>query len=282
MIVVKLKGGLGNQMFQYAALRALSLKYKKKAYLDLQLINNHQIETNTFTPRNFSLNIFKIKATPLSPLLKFFFKARHAISRNNYDDGINFNSIKFPACLDGYFQSENYFKKYRKEILKDFSLKYPLDEKNETILQEIVKQQAVSLHIRRGDYITKPKVFLFHGVCSIEYYKAAIEYIKKKTDSPVFYIFTDDPIWVQNNFMVSIFSNKIRLVNINQGADSWKDMYLMSKCKHNIIANSSFSWWGAWLNQNPDKIVIAPKQWFADPTMNSKTVDLIPSDWLRI
>ena len=292
MIIGRLKGGLGNQMFQYAVLRALSLKYKKKIYLDLESVKCTQLETDSFTPRGFSLNIFKIKASPLPNFFRYILKLRTVLKRiipvhfnlflNNYNDNSDFNVIKYPAYLDGYFQSENYFKEFRQQMLDDFSLKFPLGKDNEILLEDIIKHQSISLHFRRGDYVDKPQVALYHGVCSSEYYKIAMDYFRGEVTSSVFYIFTDDPIWVKNNFINLYPFYKMILVNINQGVDSWKDMYLMSKCKHNIIANSSFSWWGAWLNQNPDKIVIAPKQWFADPYVNSKSNNLIPASWVKI
>lgn len=292
MISIKLKGGLGNQMFQYATLKALSLIHKKKIYIDLESIKKAQLTTDLFTPRKFSLNVFGIEATPLPILFRFALKISVVLKKiltsdinlfyNSYNDDSDLSIIKFPAYLDGYFQSENYFKEFRQQILAEFSFKFALDKANERLLCDLNKNESISIHFRRADYVDKPEVSLFHGVCSLDYYRTAIEYLKEKIHSPVFYVFTDDPIWVQTYFIDSNPLYRMVLVNINHGVDSWKDMYLMSKCRYNIIANSSFSWWGAWLNTNPDKIVIAPSQWYADPKVNAKSHNIVPSSWIKI
>ena len=146
---------------------------------------------------------------------------------------------------------------------------------NADIAEKISQVNAVSLHVRRGDYISDKKN-AFIGVCTLDYYKTAIEKIKTQVDNPVFFVYSDDINWVKNNLVID---KTAVFVNHNRGQESYNDMHLMSLCKHNIIANSSFSWWGAWLNTSPDKIVIAPKQWFANM---QDTSDLLPDNWLKM
>ena len=136
---------------------------------------------------------------------------------------------------------------------------------------------AVSLHIRRGDYVSNPVTNNYHGTCSLAYYKKAVLLLKEKIENPSFFIFSDDLLWARENLD---FINDMTFIDLDKSIPDHEEMHLMSQCKHNIIANSSFSWWGAWLNENSDKIVIAPKKWFSDNTIN--TEDLIPAKWMRI
>ena len=139
---------------------------------------------------------------------------------------------------------------------------------------------SVSVHVRRGDYVLDKNTQEFHGVCGVDYYLDAIKLIASKMDDLLLVFFSDDTEWAIEEFKNLPYS--LIFIDHNKGENSWKDMFLMSNCKHNIIANSSFSWWAAYLNQNQNKMVIAPKQWFADPTKNSETSDLIPESWIRL
>lgn len=284
-------GGLGNQMFQYAAATAIALRHQKKLFFDLQFLLDNQEETDVFTPRSFSLDIFNVKGRVLNSSLKRIFD--NAFLRavipgrlkkvcHSYNDQSDFSNIEFPACMEGYFQSEDYFKDYRSILLDDFSFKLPLGNHNEKILMDIENSPAVSVHVRRGDYVSKIAVASVHSNCDIEYYERAITWMREKIGSPVFYFFTDDPLWVKQNFIDKYSFNKMVLIDKNDGADSWKDMLLMSRCKHHIIANSSFSWWGAWLNCYPQKMVIAPRQWFSDKNKYRFAKEIIPESWIRL
>ena len=136
---------------------------------------------------------------------------------------------------------------------------------------------SVCIHIRRGDYVEDIITNQFHGVCNLDYYYRSIEYIASKIKNPYFFVFSDDPLWVKQNL---ILKYPCDYIDQNFGKKDYEDMRVISKCKHNIIANSSFSWWGAWLNINPNKIVIAPKNWFKSKAINTK--DLIPESWFKI
>jgi len=218
----------------------------------------------------------------LSRLLhKTFFKKHFEflvwdfVDENNFSDVENIiNNI----YLDGYWQSEEYFKDIRKTILKDFEIKKSLSEKNLEIEKRISQTNSISIHVRRCDYVNDPVTNKIHGTCNVEYYLKAVQLMKEKVSDPHFYIFSDDSDWASENI---VFNGKKEYIKHNIGNDSCFDIYLMSLCKHNIIANSSFSWWGAWLNQNKEKIIIAPDRWFVDEEMNDKC-KIVPSEWIKI
>lgn len=175
----------------------------------------------------------------------------------------------------GTWQSEKFFIDAKKMVRQVFVFNESLlSGETLELKNRILAENSVSIHIRRGDYLNNQYNNGFAGVCTEEYYSKAIDLITKKVDQSVYYVFTDDKDWVSEHFKIE---NAI-YVNINSGEDSWQDMYLMSRCKHNIIANSSFSWWGAWLNANPDKIVIAPKLWWR----LFEHDDVVPESWIRI
>ena len=293
MIVIQLSGGLGNQMFQYAAGYAITKKQNSHLKVDS---SNFKIKTTNknFTLRDFELNIFEIEFDTVNPLLWKLYRKLSSLISNlkffpetylvrvysekspEFDDF--FLSISDNAYLSGYFQSEKYFKKYRQELLKLFKFKYALTGDNTEIIKSIKKHNSVSIHIRRGDYVSNKEIHSVHGSLTIKYYMKAIKLIREKLDNPHFYFFSDDIKWVEQNFNL----DSQMIIAHNTGSESYRDMQLMSCCKHNIIANSSFSWWGAWLNENSEKIVISPLKWFKDPVRNSLTMDLIPVGWIRL
>ena len=283
MIVTKLMGGLGNQMFQYAAGRALAEKHGTPLALDLS--DYKHLETRPFdlSKLNTRFEIAGAETTAIpggkrwQRILKKIIPGPWKILSEkhfHFDPGV----LKAPdqTYLLGYWQSEKYFKDQRPLLLKEFSPKAPLIGANLDLAQQIKKTTAVSLHIRRGDYVSNPQASQFHGVMPLDYYYQALNYLKTKVDPFEIFIFSDDPIWVKENFKTEF---KIHFVSHNQDKNE-EDIRMMSLCHHNIIANSSFSWWGAWLNQNPEKIVIAPKIWFRDPSKN--TQDVVPSEWVRV
>ena len=174
----------------------------------------------------------------------------------------------------GYWQSEKFFKDISDEIRKDFSFPKFTSEKNLEILKLIKSYNSVSIHIRRGDYLQNRG---FNGLAPLEYYQKAIEYIKNKIENPHFFIFSNDIEWCRKNLSIE----NSYYIDWNRGEESYRDMQLMSLCKHNIIPNSTFSWWGAWLNKNPNKIVIAPEKWFND-CVNIDYSNIVPETWIKI
>ncbi len=296
MICVSIFGGLGNQMFQYACGRALAHNNNMPLVLDLSRLESSKVKSYT-TTRNFDLDAFHLKAKKASrsELRKFkplFYRIINAISFKLLSHGIqtgsyfierkfsynrNITCIKGSCFLSGYWQSEKYFNSVESLIRDDFSFPDSLDSKNEFILNKIVLSNSISIHIRRTDFENTLSDNI-HGVCPMSYYLQAIEVITSKVENPVFFIFSDDIDWAKVNLKLSYACFFIS----GNNNKSYVDMQLMSSCKHNIIANSSFSWWGAWLNQNPKKIVIAPSIWFINSNLNSQTKDLIPDTWIRI
>jgi len=178
--------------------------------------------------------------------------------------------------VNGYWQSEKYFSSIRNQLLTELIPASELSSESQLIYDDIKNHNAVSLHIRRGDYINETNQSIYH-TCSLDYYSKSIDLILSKVTQPKFYIFSDDFEWVKSNLNIN---QQIQFIEHNKGKNSYQDLILMSKCKHNIIANSSFSWWGAWLNQHENKIVIAPEKWFK--SNSKKTQDLIPSTWIQL
>ncbi len=181
--------------------------------------------------------------------------------------------------IDGYFQCEKYFCNIRSILLKEFTLKSSLSSYSSSLKKNIESfENTVSLHVRRGDYVSNKVFSDVHGTCNLDYYKKAIEYISKEFEDIKFFVFSDDIAWTKENIDIE----NVIYVDSEENRIPHEDMYLMSLCSHNIIANSSFSWWGAWLNQNNEKIVIAPKRWFSDDKMQNQSLDIVPSSWIRI
>jgi len=178
--------------------------------------------------------------------------------------------------LEGYWQSENYFASIREILLEDFLMRTSSNATNSKFLEQIKESNSVSVHVRRGDYASDPQTSKLYACCTTDYYKAATEIINKRVKNARFFVFSDDPDWAESNLS---FENQV-VVRGNTADNGQEDLHLMQNCRHNIIANSSFSWWGAWLNQNPDKIVIAPKTWINLPDIDTR--DATPKNWLRI
>jgi hypothetical protein len=294
MIVIQLQGGLGNQMFQYAFARILAKRNSVTLKLDKSFFDNFS-KGKEFTPRNFELAIFENEYTQASSLeistltrLSFINKINKKLGICNkanvylepsLDFHLEFLSIKVPAYIKGYFQSYKYFENQEDLIREIFSFPIEsLDERNSVLLSKLQSETTISVHIRRGDYVTNKKTQQFHGNCNLEYYLNAISLLASKNKEFTLVFFSDDNQWVKEQFETLTYS-KI-FVDHNTNQNSWIDMFLMSFCSHNIIANSSFSWWAAYLNKYSDKIVIAPKKWFADSEID--TNDLIPPEWIRL
>jgi hypothetical protein len=286
MVVVSIKGGLGNQMFQYATARGITKN--GRVFIDPIFIQNNSQSSENFTARRINLYLFpNLKARLVSPLLQ---KALHKPSFwcNNFRRIMRFRYYKqlenefirekHPIYLDGYYQSEKYFKDVRNQLLNEFAFPKLDDALNEAMALQIQScNQAVSLHVRRGDYL-KPGILKYHGVLPIDYYKKAIEVIETTVKAPAYFVFSDDPEWSKVN--LSFLGSKAVFVDHNISSSSaWKDMYLMTLCKHHIVANSSFSWWGAWLSKNDEGVKIAPCKWFNPEVANFQIEDFIPQTW---
>lgn len=286
MIIVNIKGGLGNQMFQYALGRRLSLierqdiKFDKTGYRDggyrsygLGFFNVEQSFANT--------DEIKRLKYPYGPISKIWRLFKSRVLRIRYTGWEPKKLIQTKnAYLDGYWQSYKYFEDIRETLVKDFSLKIPLEQTHPELLAKISSPNSVSLAVRRTDYLL-PINLKNIGVCSADYYNRAIKIVEEKITSPSFFVVCDDLDWVRNN--IGFHNHPVTFVSElrkNNSITDYQELILMSKCKHNIIANSSFSWWSAWLNENPDKIVIAPDVWFNNSSL--KIDDIVFPTWIKL
>lgn len=295
MIITKLMGGMGNQMFQYAIARHIAIKHNTSVVLDLSFLNNRPLNAD-YTFRNYELDIFNIKARIannndfkfIKPsyynILKYkllnkpipYYK-QHIITQKDIHFDKNILTAPNNVLLNGYWQSEKYFKNIEETIKEDFTITEPLDVKNNEVLYNIITTNSVAIHFRRGDYVSNKSTKATHGICDLKYYYEAVDCIKQKVTNPFFYIFSDDIEWVIENFKLN---NNIIYIDKEKKNKSFHDMKLMSSCKHFIIANSSYSWWAAWLGYYCNKIVIAPKKWFN--ILSKNTQDLYVDKWIKI
>ena len=292
MIIVYLKGGLGNQMFQYALGRHLAEIHKTELKLDISAYDYDG-------PLGYSLGIFntvqsfaaeeeikKLKHLDQSDFQKWLHNLFHShpkisktfIRWNKPEFNPKILSLPNNIYLEGYWNSEKYFKNIEKIIRREFTIKIPQTGKNKELAETISSKQSVSIHIRRGDYVLDKQTNQTHGTCGLDYYHRCIESLARSIPEPHFFVFSDDPDWCRNNLRPSY---PITFVSHNDMAHSYEDMRLMSRCKHNIIANSTFSWWAAWLNPNNDKLVYAPKKWFNNESGRKHSNDIIPPQWIK-
>lgn len=292
MVISNIIGGLGNQMFQYAAGRALSLERGQTLRLDvsgfagyalyqgfeLQRVFDCPVKTDTSTALHNMLGwqcAPSIKRILVRPSMKAFRRNTFVVEPHfHYWPGIK--NVPQDCYLAGYWQSEKYFRDVASVIRADFTFKTPLANRNAELAEQIGQVNAVSLHVRRGDYAKNPQTNATHGLCSFDYYRAAIQYVFDRVDQPYFFIFSDDIAWAKDNLEMDL---PCQYVDHNRGEESYNDMRLMSLCRHHIIANSSFSWWGAWLNPSPAKIVVAPQKWFVN---KNNVRDLFPLGWVAL
>ncbi|WP_369769537.1 alpha-1,2-fucosyltransferase [Flavobacterium sp. WC2416] len=293
MILIELQGGLGNQMFQFAFASVFAKKNRCDIKIDKSFFELKDKKV-AYTPRFYELAIFNISSNQTTDSvrnrfvhLSYINKVKKKLGFNypkiHQESGFNFQenalSIETPVYVKGYFQSYKYFEGYESLIKKVFSFPVEgLDITNSKLLSDIKNMKTISIHVRRGDYVQDKKTQLFHGNCSLKYYFDAISLLVSKNKDAKLIFFSDDSDWVKEQFQDLSYS-KI-FIDHNKNENSWKDMFLMSCCTHNIIANSSFSWWAAWLNENINKTVIAPKKWFAETAINDN--DLIPAEWIRL
>lgn len=292
MVIVKLMGGLGNQMFQYAAGRALSLHHQCDLKIDLDFLLDRRPREPGFVYRDYDLGIFNIEPLIANSLEvktltrktgnKEADKIRNALFGRKqsffkepffkfYPD---FFQIKPPVYLHGYWQSEKYFKPFEEQIRKDFIFRDKPGQQAQYLAEQIKKCTSVCVNIRRGDFVSNP----LHGAKDTGYYRQASKTIESKIESPEYFVFSDDIEWCKENLR---FSAPTHFIGHEYAGRKFSDyLYLMTCCNHFIIPNSSFGWWAAWLNNDREKIVIAPQKWFENGP--DDTFDLYPADWLTM
>ncbi len=282
MLIVKLKGGLGNQLFQYAFGRLLALRRNEELKLD-----KSGLGAKTDTYRSYALDNFNIKENiaesveaykleypygKLSKLINIFKTKLLRQFHIGYEKNLLESKTNY---FSGFFQSYKYLEPIKNELLKEITLKENLEEKFQNLLLQMKNVNSVALHIRRGDYVSDAKTKAAHFICDLAYYEKAIRIIKEKIGGVKFFVFSDDIEWAKENLKGEEF-----VFVSGPGVEDYEELILMSLCKNNIIANSSFSFWSAWLNQNQDKVVVAPALW--NKRYNKHYKDLLPDDWIKI
>lgn len=293
-------GGLGNQMFQYAAGRRLAYISNKKLKLDISGFESYDLRK--YELGNFCIEEIFATEEDLKrigyPKSKFYknmggfislFGRKKLKTEENKASKIYYYKEKCfqfdpdlfrqknDIYLDGYWQSEKYFKDIEDIIKSDFTLKLDMSDSNAKAAKKILNSQSVSIHVRRGDYVSNSQAYDVHGVCSLDYYNRAISNICSKVAEPHFFVFSDEPKWAEENLYLY---GDVDYISHNDPLKGYEDLRLMRLCGHHIIANSSFSWWGAWLAKEKGGIVIAPEKWFNKSKNNTK--DLIPSSWNKL
>lgn len=292
-IIAKIFGGLGNQMFQYAAARVLAEMHGTDLVLDTGMFRRYRMHNGFELDRLFSIDARVAKDSEIKCLIGWrasrigrrlmaderfkFFRGRNYYKEQHISFNEEFFSLPADCYLAGYWQSEKYFEDYERLIREQFFFSLPISKNNRAVEEQIKRYpNAVSLHVRRGDYVANARANAVHGACTLDYYERAMSEIVNRLSGVAYFVFSDDVEWVRHNLAIQ---GECYFIDHNAGQESYNDMRLMSLCNHHIIANSSFSWWGAWLNPSQNKIVIAPRRWFAKGADCSTHV---PEDWLRI
>lgn len=289
MICVRLEGGLGNQMFQYAAGRALACRQNTGLILDITPL---QQTSNKYTSRELEVTRFRINSRVSRPGEFRNISLLHRLpALSNWlspwhlyiEDSLLFNSAfdKLPdsTYLSGYWQSFRYFSDIARDIYAELQPIEDLSQQSREIEHRIESCESVALHVRRGDYVSLKSAAKMHGALVDSYYTEAIDHTFDALVKPIFFVFSDDPNWCKANLKLP--SGSTTYICHNSGSAAWQDLKLMSQCRHNIIANSSFSWWGAWLadqlHGTKNRLVFAPQRWFTGQTHDTK--DRFPSHW---
>jgi len=293
MVIVRLMGGLGNQMFQYAAARRVALTNNVPLKLDISWFARSR-------DRAYALHALSIQEAFASPddlrqltapsaggLGKLVFRLRRRFKIGHRWTWIQERRLSrfdrrllaatSPVYLDGYWQSERYFGDIADTIRRDFTIAAPADGRSREIADQIVATESVSVHVRRGDYVSDPRKSAARSVCTPDYYRRCVTRIAERLAHPHLFLFSDDPPWVSANLR---FEHPTTLVSTVPARPEHEDLRLMSACRHHIIANSSFSWWGAWLNASCDKVVLAPRRWMNDRRVDDR--DIVPPSWVRV
>ncbi len=277
-VIVRLSGGLGNQLFQYAMARRLSLKHGAVLELDCGAFESD-------TKRRFELHAF---AYPSQLVIRSIQMETRGLFRRRWAEPLetirekhfHFDADAFSAPLHksvhvtGYWQTEKYFKDVESHIRQDLAFVEVPDDANQRMLDKITSSRAISVHFRRGDYVSEKHTADYHGVPPEAYYSRAIAWIAERVSGSECFIFSDDPHWIKQHVNIQL---PMTVVDINSPLKPAADLRLMAACRHHVLANSTFSWWGAWLNPRTDKLVVAPNRWFLGAPSDPK--DLLPAGW---
>ncbi len=275
-VAVRLEGGLGNQMFQYAAGRAVAARLGCRLVLDTTGL--HAKGLRTFRP--LGLHRFRIEAE-VDTLPRRALRACTPVREPSHTHAAGLlEAVQPGARLQGYWQSERYFVHERAALRREFALREPPDAVTQALAARIgAEAQATSVHVRRGDYVSDPHAAAFHGQCSLDYYRAALQRLRQRHGALRLFVFSDDPAWVRQHFPFEGPDGEAEVVEPRPEAPEL-DLWLMSLCRHHVLANSSFSWWGAWLAPREGQR-LAPARWFAEAA-GLDDRDMVPPGWERL
>lgn len=289
-VIVALQGGLGNQLFEYAAGVALAQRLGAGLFLDVSSYDGPGTRHYALAPFRLPEEVGRLDRTPW-PRGSRLDRLYRALARRlglprcglpafieqepGFDD--RFSAVQRPVLLDGYFQSADYFADVAVIIRARIGLPRSLGAASQAVLRQIEQTESICMHVRRGDYVSNKGFNQFHGVCGLDYYSRALPIVGADMVAPHAFVFSDDPGWVKENMHLPC---AMTIVDANTEDAAHEDLWLMAACRRFVIANSSFSWWAAWLGSAADKIVVAPEQWFANGTPEPNR--LIPSDWIRL
>jgi hypothetical protein len=288
-VIVRLVGGLGNQMFQYAMGVAVASRVEGRLLLDADFVGSgiarREFELDKAFVGPFQLATAEERRAALGWRAHFlkaigrpaasFIRDKRVVVERGSDFSSAFTGLSAPVYLVGYWQSESYFLNVTRELRERLRF-VPPDAANQTVLREISACESVAMHIRRGDYAEHNSIMACHGLCPPSYYERAAEWLMERKENLRFFLFSDDLEWTRDNIKLPA---ECTYVDVNRGGYAFNDMRLMSRCGHQVIANSTFSWWAAWLNDNPEKLVIAPQRWFAS---GSPASSICPHTWVRL
>lgn len=291
IVIARIYGGLGNQIFQYAAARRLALAAGAKLELDgawfagrtdrtfdlgwFSVAYERADERDIRRLRGWKLGLAdrivrRVVAQGLPSPRTFF-------GESGYGFDARLLGVRGDVYLDGYFQSFKYFEDVAGTIRRDLRPRSGISPDAEALAHLIeADASAVSVHLRRGDYVNNAAAARTHGTCPMEYYRRAMEYIEHRVRGPRYFVFSDDPSWAREHLQLG------DAVHVSESGtlNSREELVLMSKCRHHIIANSTFSWWGAWLDERPGSVVVAPRRWFVSSRRD--TSDLLPENWVQL
>jgi Glycosyl transferase family 11 len=292
VIVTKLMGGHSNQLFQYATARCLAMRHGTDVYMDRSWFDaiaegdtqrSYELDGYAFEQRFIQPESFTLLEQGQRAPRRFFSRRPRTTSLAPYrQQGHEFDErvLDLPddTYLDGWWQDERYFQAIRPTLLGEIELTKPVAQRDAAWLSAIRGSRSVSLHVRRGDYVTNPATTAFHGVLESSYYDAALSRLRELSgdDKLELFVFSNDIPWCSRHLRF-----EYPTTFIDSGNSGAEDMRLMRECRHHVIANSSFSWWGAWLSDHPEKIVIAPQRWFSEERANAQT-EIVPPSWERI
>ena len=286
MIVSRIQGGLGNQMFQYAYGRYLAQRYDTQLWLECS-------HSETDTLRNFALDRWRIAATPVEPAISTLLPRRYGgrgwsnllqgqtplrrVKERPFGFQQKYLNPGSRVFLDGYWQSEQFFPGMRDTLQREFQPARKLSPATLAVARQMEANNSVSLHVRRGDYITNQHANSVHGVCTLEYYRRSVQQLLARLEAVQVFVFSDDHAWCAEHLALPCATKR---VTHNAASSDHEDVWLMTQCRHHVVANSSFSWWGAWLGVDPTGLVYAPEPWFRSADLDCRSV--VPASWNRI